>query len=57
MRFFENSMWQSGRLEFEVPDPKTKESKASDIYVTLPYPDLIILMSQSDKILMISRVV
>ena len=33
MRFFENSMWQSGRLGFEVPDPKTKESKASDIYV------------------------
>ena len=35
MRFFENSMWQSGRLGFEVPDPKTKESKASDIYVTV----------------------
>ena len=35
MRFFENSMWQSGRLGFEVPDPKTKESKASDNYVIL----------------------
>ena len=34
MRFFENSMWQSGRLGFEVPDFKTKESKASDIYVS-----------------------
>ena len=34
MRFFENSMWQSGRLGFEVPDPKTKESEASNIYVT-----------------------
>ena len=33
MRFFEISMWQSGRLGLEVPDPKTKESKASDNYV------------------------
>ena len=37
MRFFENSMWLSGRLGFEVPDPKTKESKASDIYVKLEH--------------------
>ena len=36
MCFFANSMWQSGRLGFEVPDPKTKESKASDIYVIDP---------------------
>ena len=37
MRFFENSMWQSDRLGFEVPDPETKESKASDIYVRGPW--------------------